>query len=115
MRRWVGRNMEAKGLRAKDREPRVQRERHGAMKMKALVKAKAEPGIWLEDVPLPEIGINDVLIQINKTSICGTDVHIYNWDAWARKTLNPVILFPVRGTWSVVAAATVWPVGAICA
>ena len=56
------------------------------MKMKALVKAKPEPGIWLEDVRMcREIGINDVLIKVNKTSICGTDVHIYNWDAWARK------------------------------
>ncbi len=57
------------------------------MKMKALVKAKPEPGIWLEEVAVPEIGINDVLIKILKTSICGTDVHIYNWDAWARKTI----------------------------
>jgi threonine 3-dehydrogenase len=57
------------------------------MKMKALVKAKPEPGIWLEDVDVPKIGINDVLIQINKTSICGTDVHIYEWDAWAQKTI----------------------------
>ncbi|MCF7853556.1 MAG: L-threonine 3-dehydrogenase [Candidatus Pacebacteria bacterium] len=55
--------------------------------MKALVKAKAEPGLWLEDVPIPEIGINDVLIRILKTSICGTDVHIWNWDEWARKTI----------------------------
>ena len=57
------------------------------MKMKALVKAKPEPGIWLEDVAVPEIGINDVLVKIHKTSICGTDVHIYNWDAWAKKTI----------------------------
>ena len=57
------------------------------MKMKALVKAKPEPGIWLQDVPVPEIGINDVLIKISKTAICGTDVHIYNWDDWARKTI----------------------------
>jgi threonine 3-dehydrogenase len=57
--------------------------------MKALVKAKAEPGLWLEDVPAPKPGINDVLIRILKTSICGTDVHIWNWDAWARKTLPP--------------------------
>ncbi|RUY96527.1 MAG: L-threonine 3-dehydrogenase, partial [Mesorhizobium sp.] len=46
--------------------------------MKALVKAKAEPGIWMEEVPVPEIGPNDVLIKIKKTAICGTDVHIYN-------------------------------------
>ena len=57
------------------------------MKMKALVKAKPEPGIWLQDVEVPAFGINDVLIKIQKTAICGTDVHIYNWDAWARKTI----------------------------
>ena len=55
--------------------------------MKALVKAKSEPGLWMEDVPAPEIGINDVLIRVLKTSICGTDVHIWNWDAWAQKTI----------------------------
>lgn len=55
--------------------------------MKALVKKKAAPGLWLEDVPKPEIGINDVLIKIRKTSICGTDVHIYKWDEWAAKTI----------------------------
>ena len=55
--------------------------------MKALVKAKPEKGLWLEDVPVPEVGINDVLIKIQKTSICGTDVHIYNWDEWAQKTI----------------------------
>jgi threonine 3-dehydrogenase len=55
--------------------------------MKALVKAKAEPGLWLEDVPEPEIGINDVLIRVLKTGICGTDLHIFNWDEWARKTI----------------------------
>ncbi len=56
-------------------------------KMKALVKSKPEPGLWLEEVPLPEIGINDVLIEVLRTGICGTDVHIYNWDAWAQKTI----------------------------
>ena len=55
--------------------------------MKALVKKKAEPGLWLEEVPVPEIGINDVLIKIQKTAICGTDIHIYNWDEWAQKTI----------------------------
>ena len=53
--------------------------------MKALVKPKAEPGLWLEEVPVPEVGDDDVLIHILKTSICGTDVHIYNWDAWSQK------------------------------
>lgn len=56
--------------------------------MKALVKSKAEKGIWMEDVPVPSVGINDVLIKIKKTSICGTDLHIYKWDDWARKTIN---------------------------
>src|SRR5512147_3023208 len=55
--------------------------------MKALVKKKAEVGLWLEEVPVPTIGINDVLIQVLRTAICGTDVHIYNWDAWAQKTI----------------------------
>jgi threonine 3-dehydrogenase len=55
--------------------------------MKALVKKESRPGLWLEDVPTPEIGINDVLIRVEKTGICGTDLHIYNWDAWAQKTI----------------------------
>ncbi len=55
--------------------------------MKALVKSQAAPGLWLEDVPEPEIGINDVLIKIMRTAICGTDMHIYHWDAWAQKTI----------------------------
>ena len=55
--------------------------------MKALVKSRAEPGLWLEDVPEPEIGINDVLIRVSRTGICGTDVHIHRWDAWAKRTI----------------------------
>jgi len=55
--------------------------------MKALVKKSAEPGLWLEEVPIPKIGINDVLIKIQKASICGTDIHIYNWNEWAQKTI----------------------------
>jgi threonine 3-dehydrogenase len=55
--------------------------------MKALVKRKPETGLWLEDVPEPKIGINDVLIRIDRTGICGTDVHIYKWDDWAKKTI----------------------------
>jgi threonine 3-dehydrogenase len=55
--------------------------------MKALVKRKAEPGLWLEDVPRPEVGVNDVLIRVDRTGICGTDVHIWKWDDWARKTI----------------------------
>lgn len=55
--------------------------------MKALVKSKPGEGLWLEDVPEPEVGPMDVLIKINKTSICGTDVHIWKWDKWAQKTI----------------------------
>ena len=55
--------------------------------MKALVKSKAKPGLWLEDVPLPGMGINDVLIRVLRTGICGTDLHIYHWDDWAKKTI----------------------------
>ena len=55
--------------------------------MQALVKKKREPGLWLDEVPVPGVGINDVLIKIHKASICGTDVHIWNWDAWSQKTI----------------------------
>lgn len=55
--------------------------------MKALVKKYAKPGLWLEDVPVPKIADDEVLIKPWKTSICGTDVHIYKWDAWAQKTI----------------------------
>ncbi len=55
--------------------------------MKALVKSRAERGLWLEDVPEPTLGINDVLIRVDRTGICGTDLHIYKWDAWAQKTI----------------------------
>jgi len=64
-----------------------------ATTMRALVKARPEPGLWMEDVPVPEPGINDVLIRIQKTAICGTDVHIYNWDAWAQRTIKtPLVI-----------------------
>ena len=55
--------------------------------MKALVKKKATTGLWMEDVPIPKIAEDEVLIKTRKTSICGTDVHIYKWDAWAQKTI----------------------------
>ncbi|MHB8971750.1 MAG: L-threonine 3-dehydrogenase [Pirellulaceae bacterium] len=55
--------------------------------MKALVKREKAVGLWLEDVPEPKIGINDVLIKVGRAGICGTDIHIYNWDAWAQKTI----------------------------
>ena len=61
--------------------------------MKALVKRRAERGLWMEDLPHPSMGINDVLVKVLKTSICGTDVHIFNWDEWARKTIPvPMII-----------------------
>ena len=61
--------------------------------MKALVKKYAEKGIWMEDVPVPEVGINDVLIKIKKTAICGTDLHIYKWDEWSQKTIQtPMVI-----------------------
>jgi threonine 3-dehydrogenase len=55
--------------------------------MKALVKKEAKPGLWLEDVAEPKIGINDVLIRVDRTGICGTDLHVYEWDAWAQRTI----------------------------
>src|SRR5438046_2470327 len=61
--------------------------------MKAVVKAKAEPGLWLEEVPVPQATGDDVLIRVLKASICGTDVHSYNWDAWAQKTIPvPIVI-----------------------
>lgn len=61
--------------------------------MKALVKKYPEKGIWMENVPLPEVGINDVLIKIKKTAICGTDLHIYKWDEWSQKTIRtPMVI-----------------------
>ena len=61
--------------------------------MKALVKAAAEPGLWMQDVPEPEPGPRDVKIRVHKTSICGTDLHIRRWDAWAQATI-PVPIEP---------------------
>jgi threonine 3-dehydrogenase len=55
--------------------------------MKALVKAKREAGLWMQDVPAPEVGPNDVLIKVKKSAICGTDIHIFNWDEWSQKTV----------------------------
>ncbi|MCA2979800.1 MAG: L-threonine 3-dehydrogenase [Myxococcaceae bacterium] len=55
--------------------------------MKALVKSKKEPGLWLEELPMPRCGPNDVLIKVRQTGICGTDIHIYNWDEWSQRTI----------------------------
>ncbi len=60
--------------------------------MKALVKRKPEKGIWMEDVPVPKPGPNDVLIKVKKSAICGTDLHIYKWDEWARQTIKPPVI-----------------------
>jgi hypothetical protein len=64
-----------------------------AQAMKALVKRNAARGIWLEDVPEPKVGLNDVLIRVKRTAICGTDLHIYLWDDWAARTI------PCRWWW----------------
>ncbi len=55
--------------------------------MKSLAKLHREPGIWMQDNPMPEVGHNDLLIKIRKTAICGTDMHIYNWDEWSQNTI----------------------------
>ncbi|MCR6656665.1 MAG: L-threonine 3-dehydrogenase [Opitutus sp.] len=60
--------------------------------MRAIAKTDAKPGLALVEVPVPEPGINDVLIRVKRTSICGTDVHIYNWDSWAEKTIRPPLV-----------------------
>ena len=61
--------------------------------MKALMKKKPEYGLWMQEVPMPEIGVNDVLIRIQKTAICGTDIHIFNWDKWSQKTIKtPLVI-----------------------
>ena len=66
--------------------------------MKALVKKEAKKGIWMEDVPVPEVGVNDVLIRIRKTAICGTDLHIYKWDEWSQKTIKTLREVPTSRT-----------------
>ena len=60
--------------------------------MKALVKSKREPGLWLEEIPEPAIGIGDVLIRVRRAGICGTDLHIYNWDRWAQGRIHPPLI-----------------------
>lgn len=71
--------------------------------MKSLIKANRTPGIWMEDVMVPEYGVNDVLIKIEKTAICGTDIHIYNWDSWAQATI-PVPMTVGHEFYGVIAA-----------
>ena len=107
--------------------------------MKALIKKESKPGLWLEDVAEPRIGINDVLIQVDRTGICGTDLHVYEWNAWARQTIpmplvvghefvgevvevgsnvadfHPGKWSAPKGTSSAAAAAIASPAAAICA
>ncbi len=67
-----------------------------AQKMKALAKLQPEVGIWMHEVPIPTIGHNDILIKIVKTAICGTDVHIYNWDSWSQQTVPLKMIWILR-------------------
>ncbi len=60
--------------------------------MKALVKKESRPGLWLDDVPEPKVGINDVLIRVDRTGICGTDLHVYEWNSWAQQTIRPPLV-----------------------
>lgn len=61
--------------------------------MKALVKNQAQPGLWLQDMPEPTLGLNDVMIRVDRTGICGTDLHIYKWDDWAQRTIPvPIVI-----------------------
>ena len=108
--------------------------------MRALVKTAAGPGLELTDVPEPAMGINDVLIRVHRTGICGTDLHIDAWDAWAARTIRPPLVVghefvgevvevgcerrptsspatssAARATWSAAGAATAWPAAATCA
>lgn len=74
--------------------------------MKALVKSQAKPGLWLEEVAVPEPGINDVLIRVLKTGICGTDLHIYDWDAWAQATIPVPLVIGHEFVGEIVAAGS---------
>ncbi len=56
--------------------------------MRALVKSRSEPGLWMEEIPVPTIGPNDALVRVSKTGICGTDIHIFNWDLWSQATIK---------------------------
>ena len=60
--------------------------------MRALVKRESARGIWMEEVPVPRADTNEVLIKVEKTAICGTDVHIYNWDEWSQRTIKPGLI-----------------------
>jgi threonine 3-dehydrogenase len=72
--------------------------------MKALVKARSEPGLWLEDVPMPSIGREDVLIRVLRTGVCGTDLHIYEWDGWAQANVSAPLVIGHEFAGEVVAA-----------
>src|SRR5579863_9115196 len=74
--------------------------------MKALVKSRPEPGLWLEEIPVPEIGINDVLIRVKKAAICGTDIHIQKWDEWAARTIPVPMVIGHEFTGEIVATGS---------
>lgn len=74
--------------------------------MRALVKASREPGIWMQEVPTPEPGPNDVLIKVRKAAICGTDIHIFNWDEWSQKTLSVPLVIGHEFTGEIAAVGT---------
>jgi threonine 3-dehydrogenase len=74
--------------------------------MKALVKSRPQPGLWLEEVPVPEIGINDVLIRVKKAAICGTDIHILKWDDWAKRTIPVPMVIGHEFTGEIVAVGS---------
>jgi threonine 3-dehydrogenase len=74
--------------------------------MKALVKAETKPGLWMKDVAEPELGPNDLLVRVHKTGICGTDLHIYNWDAWAQRTIRPGLTIGHEGGGEVLAVGS---------
>jgi len=80
-------NQLASLARAAPRPSQPQGSHYKDPRLKALVKTHDAPGLWLEDIPKPSIGINDVLIRVSHTGICGTDLHIYDWDDWARATI----------------------------
>ena len=76
--------------------------------MKCLVKAQPREGLWMQTAPVPEIGPDDVLIRIRKTGICGTDVHIWNWDDWAQKTVPVPLITGHEFAGEIAETWTIW-------
>src|SRR5262249_24882353 len=93
--------------------PRARRVRQGgpparSHPVRALVKAERKPGLWLQEVPVPELGPNDLLIKVRKTAICGTDIHIFNWDPWSQKTIPVPMVIRNEYTGEVTATVMSW-------